>query len=453
MMSMFDNSFNLNILPRFESLFKKNNNTSTSINHKYSIKERTDLTGFPSYIIDPKGSTDADDAFFIYSTSEDEYMLGIVIADPTHYFNINSNIFKNALNNTQTFYPSKTEPFHLMPNEVLKKASLLPNKETETKNAIVLLSNINKENCLLYNPNIVMADVLVSKKTSFSYDEAAQLIDDDVTITYGVNIGQALKFKRTNGISSMSDLKLSTPTLINDKMQFVNDYFNVCLCKEMIAEFAIYFNSYIGNLLTNYYSKAIFRTYIHTHNQTSDPKEILREIINNGKSAKYQSKRHNHTLVNVDSYTHFTSPLRRVSDLIAHYLFKSSLLEESSPFTIDELNNYSEIITQKGKNLKKIYYDDNKLRCLEAIYNMLDEGKEVIIYFRYTQYTGLFANFMIEKINDFDVSVSTSFRIPNFTRNTDFNINPFHAIKITRIGNLTKFDSDILPEMYDYIVN
>jgi hypothetical protein len=139
--------------------------------------------------------------------------------------------------------------------------------------------------------------------------------------------------------------------------------------------------------------------------------------------------------------------------LIAHYLLKSALLEESSPFPIEELNNYSEIITQKGKNLKKIYYDDNKLRCLEAISNMLDEGKEVVIYFRYTQYTGLFANFMIEKINEFDVSVSTSFRIPNFTKIVEYNTNPFHTIKITRIGKLTKFDSDILPEMYNYIVN
>ena len=452
-MSSFDNTFNSNILPRYERLFHKHNDTPILTTHKYALKEREDLTGFPSYIIDPKGSTDADDGFFIYSTSDDEYMLGIVIADPTHYFNTDSDIFRNALQNTQTFYPSKTEPFHLMPNEVLNKASLLPNDETEIKLAMVLLCNVNKENNLPYNPNIIPANVRVSKRTSFSYQEASQLIDDDITIMYGVNIGQASKYKRTNGFSSMSDLKLSTPTFIDNKAQFVNDVFNVCLCKEMIAEFAIYFNSYVGNLLTNYYSRAIFRTYTHTHNQTSDPKEILREIINDGKSAKYQSQKHNHSLVNVESYTHFTSPLRRVSDLIAHYLLKSALLEESSPFPIEELNNYSEIITQKGKNLKKIYYDDNKLRCLEAISNMHNEGKEVVIYFRYTQYTGLFANFMIEKINEFDVSVSTSFRIPNFTNIIEYNTNPFHTIKITRIGKLTKFDSDILPEMYNYIVN
>lgn len=446
MTSRFDNYFNRKILNRYKNLFINNENANISTEHKYSFNNRVNLSDITAYIIDPIGSTDADDAFFI----NNENILGIVIADPTHYFDINNEIFNVALRNVVTFYPSKNEPLHLMPKEVLKEASLLPMNDVETKKGIVLLCDIGEDN-LLYNPNIIFANIGVSKEKSFSYEIASSLIGIDDTITKGVNIGKALKLKRTLGKESISDLNLSNPVLKNGKMELVVDDINIRLCKEMIAEFAIYFNSYVGKILTDYYKDAIFRTFNHDIIQTKS-KDILREIIDTGKSAEYSSKVKKHSLVNVDSYTHFTSPLRRVSDLIAHYLLKSMVLNESIPIKEEDLKNYALDITRKNKQLKKIYYDDNKLRCLEAINSIIERNGNVNIKMRFINYTGLFINLMIENVDNNDVSISISFLVRNFTKEDTLR-GDLLEFRITEIGELTGFDSDIFPEIYNYLIS
>jgi exoribonuclease R len=41
------------------------------------------------------------------------------------------------------------------------------------------------------------------------------------------------------------------------------------------------------------------------------------------------------------NYTHSTSPLRRTSDCIVHFLLKAKYLQIDSPFSNDELKTYA----------------------------------------------------------------------------------------------------------------
>ena len=75
--------------------------------------------------------------------------------------------------------------------------------------------------------NIIFANIGVSKEKSFSYETASSLIGIDDIITKGVNIGKALKLKRTLGKESISDLNLSNPVLKNGKMELVVDDINI----------------------------------------------------------------------------------------------------------------------------------------------------------------------------------------------------------------------------------
>ena len=77
---------------------------------------------------------------------------------------------------------------------------------------------------------------------------------------------------------------------------------------------------------TSYHSREQFHKQItHLQSQATDKtqREILDKlIIKAQKEAKYESKRSEHFGLGFDSYTHFTSPIRRYSDILAHRLLK-----------------------------------------------------------------------------------------------------------------------------------
>ena len=101
---------------------------SNNYPHVYSITERVDLTTIETYSIDPEGCEDADDAFSIFLNEKNELILIVHIADPTEYIDLYSKLWEDIENNVVTRYPSNRKPFHMMPDEIMEKASLMDNK-------------------------------------------------------------------------------------------------------------------------------------------------------------------------------------------------------------------------------------------------------------------------------------------------------------------------------------
>ena len=97
--------------------------------------------------------------------------------------------------------------------------------------------------------------------------------------------------------------------------------------KQMIAEFAIFANSFVGEYLKlNLDGMGIFRTCeakeLLSNMYNLNGNELLNEIITNGIRAEYLSTNASHDLVGMPEYSHFTSPIRRLSDCVCHYLLK-----------------------------------------------------------------------------------------------------------------------------------
>ena len=116
--------------------------------------------------------------------------------------------------------------------------------------------------------------------------------------------------------------------------------------KQMIAEFAIFANSFVGEYLKINLNTGIFRTcnaseWLQTVYNEISGEELLQEIITNGIRADYMSNVESHDLVGMPEYCHFTSPIRRLSDCVCHYLLKYIYFKHKNyniPFSEQELD-------------------------------------------------------------------------------------------------------------------
>ena len=426
--------------------------------HEYSISSRTDMTKHESYTIDPVGCTDADDAFSIF-TEGGKMHLAIHIADPTEYIPLSSALWRDMCNRVTTKYPSNRPPIHMMPTSVLSLASLQSSGTNTIKKAITVLSEINPDTYEMVNEiKLLFTDIRVGKETQYTYERASENMDTVNTLKHGIRISEVLKHKRsqiTKGVK-LSEVNASYPVFEEDRVYLRRSEKGEKQMKEMIAEFAIFANSFVGEYLKIHLNVGIFRTcnasaWLQNVYQGITGQNLLKEIISNGIKADYLSHVSSHDLVGMAEYCHFTSPIRRLADCVCHYLLKyihlnlTSERQVAMPFSESELEQYANKCLTVAKQDKKIQYLDIKFRLLQVIHNMLLVGESVKLEYYVTSYSGLFLNVIISKINTFCIHMSYTLRVKKY----DKPIEPkqTHCVEITRVNCFTKYDENTLPEL------
>ena len=449
--------------PHLLNMNETNENHAT---HAYSVEDRIDMTGYDVYSIDPEGCEDADDAFSIY-TESDKLFLAIHIADPTEQINIASPVWDSIADKIVTRYPSNTKPIHMMPEPIMEKSSLMVNKYGNTKLAITILTEIHTST---YEPigiiTLLYTKIKVDSKRALSYGLAGRLASTDRVLQHGLKISEALmsiRGNKTKGIV-LNDLEKSYV-----KYGSNGDPYLYCdspvekSMKQMIAEFAIFANSFVGEYLKIHFQGiGLYRIcnaseWLGTIYDGVTGAELLNEIIVNGIRAEYISKVGSHDLVGSPEYCHFTSPIRRLSDCICHYLLKYIHLRKnqnqnykrevalSVPFTNAELEKYSNDCMRVSKLMKNVQYKDTKFRLIQAIHCMLLKTSYISIGYFVSSYTGLFLNLIIDGINEHSVYLSYTLRIPNLQKK--YEIKKKEVLTITRVNCMNEFDQGSIPEL------
>jgi len=433
------------------------NNISNPHSYSINMNERVSMTSYDTYSIDPIGCKDADDAFSIYSKTNKLY-LAIHIADPTEYIELNSNLWNDIVNRTTTKYASNREPIHMMPDKVLELSSLQGTDDGNVKNAITVLTEIDSTS---YEPigeiKLLFTNIFVKNQNSFSYNSAAIVCDENKIFNTGLKISEVLKSKRslkTKGIK-LNEVSTAYPIYEDNDVYLYEDTRQEQLIKQMIAEFAIFANSFVGeylkiNLNTGIFRSCVANKWLQTIYDEITGEELLQEIITNGIRADYMANVESHDLVGMPEYCHFTSPIRRLSDCICHYLvkyiyFKYTRNNYSMPFSETELDKLATKCLNVTRVEKKNQYLDIKFRLLQVMSNMIAKNNKIDIEYYITGYGGLFLNIIVCKINNFRVHMSYTLRVRNYLKN----INPKekYVITITRVNCFTKYDENTIPEL------
>lgn len=338
------------------------------------LKNRLDLRNETIFTIDGKDTKDMDDAISIKKDEEGNYILGVHIADVSNYIKQGSFLFTEALKRSTSCYPvGYVVPMfpHIISNGI---CSLNPNVDRLTLSVIMKIDN--KGNVIDYD---IKKSVINSKK-KMTYEDVNKILvnnemvpgyenfindlklmeelhhildtnkknrgylnfgDHDIKVEYNLNGNVKSISLLTRKVSEMmiEDFMLKAnetvatfarslqlifnyrvhpspnPEIIKQKIEYINSLgFDIKLPKNLNNPFAI------QNIM-----KQLNKTPLS---------EALNEILLQGmRSAYYSTSNIGHYGLGInalkgEAYCHFTSPIRRVMDLIVHMIIKEIITDE-----------------------------------------------------------------------------------------------------------------------------
>ena len=326
-------------------------------------KERVDLQHLPFCTIDPDDAKDFDDAIY-YDTSKNE--LYVAIADVSEYVSAFSATDKEAKNRCFSIYfPHKSVP--MLPRTLSENiCSLRPD---EPRLAFTFKISLNDD--LSVKKEELFSAIIKSKKR-FTYNEVDKILENKSGCEQGIldwllplhKITQRLKQIRLkkgfdfrskelkmslndDGLIASTHFESETPShaLIEDCMLLANKAAAKMISKGIFRNHAPADIKKINFLLDDLAALGIEAQYesdlsamiakIQSKaNELGIREDADKLIIKAQKRAEYSHTSSGHFGLGFETYTHFTSPIRRYSDLTLHRLLKAQLAKD------DKLYNY-----------------------------------------------------------------------------------------------------------------
>ena len=363
------------------------------------LENREDLTERVTITVDPDTAKDFDDAISCIKDKKGHFFLGVHIADVSHYVKAGSVLDKEAMTRANTtYFPGECVPMLIF--ELSNELCSL--KENVIRLCISVDMEFDKTGNLIdYR---IFRSYIKSKKR-FTYGEAFQIIEKKEKSEFSplfdtmVELCHLLKKKRT----ARGGLDFSIPEDVVEVDEKSNPIgikiVEYDISHQLIEEFMLKANEVVATHLHNKGIRQIFRI----HDKPS--KEALREfytlagslgfklpknyedmdlqdffveakkttfyqqlsvnLIRSLKTAIYLPHNIGHFGLALEFYCHFTSPIRRYSDLITHRILFN---EQPTDTNLDEI---SKICSERERNSFRAENSVNyikKLRLLEKIF-------------------------------------------------------------------------------------
>lgn len=326
----------------------------------FDNKYRRDIRDRMIISIDPETSKDLDDAIYVKKLDNGNYFLGVSIADVSSYVQINTSIDEDAiLRGTSVYYLNKVIP--MLPFNISDHLCSL-NQDEEKMCLTCDMEFDNQGNILSYN----VFPAIMQNKCRMSYDEVNDFYNKNIKrdgvceeiydqLLISKELHEILRTKNiTNGYI---DFEIKEPKIILDNdgvpidiqikksgiaQKMIEDFMiSANQCVTMFAndlnipfvyrihdkpEFKKYENFIIESkklnfkILFDYHTLTPRKVYETLEaNKDNENINILRKLmLRLMQKAKYSTQNIGHFGLALQDYTHFTSPIRRYSDLLIH---------------------------------------------------------------------------------------------------------------------------------------
>ncbi len=320
-----------------------------------SLWQRPQVQGIT---IDGPTSLDLDDAIWIEPTPTGA-ILSVHIADVAELVTPGSILDKGAIARTQTQY-FKVGNAPMLPRPLSEdKLSLLAHQDRPTLTVRVTLN----QNAEMQQTDLFESWLRSSKRFQYKEAEAAQTDSDSPfseMLSHAQHWAERLYQQRLEN-GAIGGRVTQLDGWLNEDGSLVNgERTNGQL---IIQEFMILANRAVAEWLAERDIPALYRN--HTARAIAPDRETMYQTLltlGSGVAirqrlsswlnrADYGPALIGHFALNLPAYTHFTSPIRRLADLINHRIVKAQLRGQDSPYSKTELERLGQHIDQVTRDL------------------------------------------------------------------------------------------------------
>jgi ribonuclease R len=377
--------------------------------YNMEIENRNDLRSFTTFTIDPNGARDLDDAISIFR-NENGFKVYIHIADVSYFLKKNNAIDKEAIKRSFSVYLPKQVIRMLPPILSENYCSLLPDSD---KYAVTTEVDIdNSGNVLKWN----IYKSIIRSCYKFTYEEVFDILEDKVNFENKILLNDLIALKDLSFLLAKKRLKLPEMRYSEEKGTITLGYSDYT--HQMIEEVMILNNILAAKTLSDRNIKYPSRHHPSPSLESNETTIGLINLLNSCNinfsvdslqkivdcddfnkrlfnlhciqriltKATYDTDNEGHWALNLNYYSHFTSPIRRTPDLISHRLiFGDTYSEKQMSDMLNQVNeneNYYQKIDFLVEKFKMIRFL-NKTNAINKIYNavIMDVRKPTIVVF------------------------------------------------------------------------
>ena len=443
---------NKNSISKYIEFNNNFNNENKSYNYINELKDnfqniieseklnRINNINLITYTIDPIGSKDLDDALSIEEFN-DHYKLYIHIADVSFFIKKDDELYSDALNKSfSTYLPDYV--IKMFPQEISEDmCSIHENKE---RLVVTTEIKISKEYKIL---DFKFYRSIIKSIKQFTYEEVKNILETNNYSNKGVLDSIKLMYNIYNNLKNNNKLKIPEIAFSdNIKISYLDNV------HKMIEEMMILNNKLIAEYFSK--NKKIFIGRSHEKPTLDSNYDLMKKINNNFNEfslskineildvnnknylinlfliqqimpkARYDINNDSHWGLNLKNYSHFTSPIRRFSDLVNHYLLFDI------EFSKKELLNITRIINKNEDDQQKLNYELINIKRFQNLrINELNYKNKI--------FNGIIINVSNPRILVFikDLFISQEIHIAKFSNNKLM----FDEIKKEYIGEVNIF--------------
>ena len=347
------------------------------------------------FTIDPLNSSDYDDGFSIKKTTDDNWVVTVYIAN-VYFWMETLGLWKSFSKRVATIYlPDRRRP--MLPT--ILSDSLCSLQEKQQRFALAMDFIINKQGEILNLNDIVYKNVLINVHKNYVYEDPKMLAKDS---SYSDLFN--LSVKMDNTIKDSHDI-------VAFWMVLMNMHTGLKMMKEKIGIFrsAKYINPDIvlkNEITVDTDSLRVIRSWNNISGQYVTYNDDIGNIV--------------HEVMNLKSYIHITSPIRRLVDLLNQIMLieKCSQVTNISQDAKEFLNNWIEQIDYLNTSMRSIRKIQTDCNVLAKCYNnpeIMEKQYDGVIFDKINRNDGLFSYMVYLKPLKLLSRITTTLDIQDYT--------------------------------------
>jgi len=373
---------------------------------------RADLRDLVLFTVDPDDARDFDDAVSIEKRKNGEVVLGVHIADVSHYVPAGSALDREArLRGTSVYLPARA--LHMLPPRLATEVcSLNPDQDRLAQSVLITYASSGERKSYRFLRSVIRS------RRRFTYGDVRAILieknpgrraaEGELTGMLDRMAGLARKLRQRRFDRGAFDLDLPESRIVFDEKGLISDVRleESDLSHWLIEEFMLAANEAAADFLSRKKAPLIYRVhedpdiedleefgqfaeafghrvknvrnrkdiqkFLDTVRETPLATVLQTAFVRSLKQAEYSPQPLGHYGLALPRYTYFTSPIRRYPDLYNHRLI-GSLLKKSPPPPEPDLKGLARDCSETERTAQKAERDMLQLRKLQFFGSHLEQ--------------------------------------------------------------------------------